>query len=63
MAKNLTAMWRPGFDCWVGKYPGEETATHASVPACRTPWTEEAGGLSKVSQTAPWLFFWVGESN
>lgn len=47
----------------LGRYPGEETATHASIPACRTPWTEESGGLSKVSQTAPWLFFWVGESN
>ena len=33
------------FDPWVRKDPlEEEMATHSSIPAWRTPWTEELGG-------------------
>ena len=33
------------FDPWVQKDPlEEEMATHSSIPAWRTPWTEEPGG-------------------
>ena len=37
---------RPGFDPWVGKIPPEkEMATHSSITAWKTPWTEEPGRL------------------
>ena len=29
----------------LGGAPGEGNGTHSSIPAWRTPWTEEAGGL------------------
>ena len=29
-----------------GRSPGEGMATHCSVPAWRSPWTEEPGGYS-----------------
>ena len=31
----------PGF----GRSPGEETATHSNILACRIPWREEPGRL------------------
>ena len=30
----------------LGRYPGEGMATHSSIFAWRTPWTEEPGGWS-----------------
>ena len=37
---------RRGFNPWVGGFPLEEgMATHSSILAWRTPWTEEPGGL------------------
>ena len=32
----------------LGRYPGEETATHSSVLAWRIPWAEEPGGLQSM---------------
>ena len=48
---------RCGFDPWVGKIPLErEMATHSSVTAWKTPWTEEPGGLQSMgSQERSWL--------
>ena len=49
--KNLPAtqetLKRLGFDPWVGKIPWrrEGMATHSSIYAWRTPWTEEHSGL------------------
>ena len=39
-----------GFDPWVRKiHPLEEgIATHSSILAWRTPWTEEPGGLQSI---------------
>ena len=31
--------------------PEKEMATHSSILAWRTPWTEERGGLQSMSQT------------
>ena len=47
MVKNLpTKQEIPGFDPWVGEDALEkEMATHSSILAWRTPWTEEPGGL------------------
>ena len=40
--KNLPAMWRPGFDPWVGKIPLEKgKATRSSILAWSIPWTAE----------------------
>ena len=36
---------RPGFSTWVGRIPEEEMATHCSILAWETPWTEEPAGL------------------
>ena len=37
-------MWLPSLG---GEDPWEKgMATHSSIPACRTPWTEEPGGYS-----------------
>ena len=34
------------FDPWIGKIPPEEgMATHSSIFAWKTPWTEKPGGL------------------
>ena len=46
MVKNPPAMW----ETWVRSLGWEDplekgTATHSSVLAWRTPWTEEPGGL------------------
>ena len=46
MVKNLPAMW----EIWVQslgqeKPLGEGKATHSSILAWRSPWTEEPGGL------------------
>ena len=44
--KNLAANAGDGFDPWVGKTPMEnEMATHSSILAWESPWTEEPGGL------------------
>ena len=47
--KNLPAMW----ETWVRSLGQEdplekEMATHSSILAWRTPWTEEPGGLHTV---------------
>ena len=39
---------RPGFESWVGKIPGKEIATHFSISAWGTPWTEDPGGLQSM---------------
>ena len=49
MAENLPAMW----ETWVQSLGGEDplengTATHSSILAWRTPWTEESGGLQSM---------------
>ena len=54
MAKNLPANAED--PPWVGKMPwSEKGATHSSILAWETPWTEEPGGLqsmgSQKSQT------------
>ena len=47
MVKNLPARLR--FDPWVGKIPLEkEMATHFTILAWRTPWTEEPGRLQSM---------------
>ena len=47
--KNLPAMQEtPGLIPGLGRSPGEEMATHSSILAWRTPWTEEPGGLQSV---------------
>ena len=55
--KNLTAMQETWVRCLDWEDPLEkEMATHSSIPAWRTPWTEEPGGLQIVvaeSQTRP----------
>ena len=44
--KNPPAMWRPGFDPWVGKIPWRRAwqPTPVFLPG-ESPWTEEPGGL------------------
>ena len=32
----------------LGRAPGEEMATHSSLPAWEVPWTEESGGLQSM---------------
>jgi len=40
---------RCGFNPWVGEIPlGKEMATHSSILAWKTPWTEEPGGLQSM---------------
>ena len=39
----------PGFDTWVGKYPGEGNGNPPSTLASRIPWTEEPGGLQSMA--------------
>ena len=34
--------------------PGKETATHSSIPAWRTPGTEEPGGLQAMESQMSW---------
>ena len=46
MVKNPSACRRPGFNPWVGKTPLEKAmASHSSILAWRTPWTEEPSRL------------------
>ena len=47
--KNLPALWRPGFDHWVGKIPGRRTwpPTPVLLPG-ESPWAEEPGGLQSM---------------
>ena len=53
MVKNLPAMQEtPGLIPGLGRSPGEEMATHSSILAWRTPWTEESGGLQSVHGVA-----------
>ena len=33
------------------KYVGKGMAAHSSILACRTPWTEEPGGLQSMGVT------------
>ena len=46
MVKNLPAMWRPGFNPWVGKIPWRRAWQNTPVflPG-ESPWTAEPGGL------------------
>ena len=47
MVKRLLAMQKTLVQSLGRKNPLEkEIATHSSIPAWRTPWTEEPGGLS-----------------
>ena len=47
--KNLAANAGDGFDPWVGKTPMEnEMATHSSILAWESPWTEEPGRLQSM---------------
>ena len=46
MVKGLPAMWKTQVRPLGLEDPlDKETATHASILAWRTPWTEESGGL------------------
>ena len=46
MVKNLRAMWETQVRSLGQEDPlKKEMATHSSVLAWRTPWTEELGGL------------------
>ena len=38
----------PGSIPGLGRFPGEGNATHSSIRAWRTPWTEEPGRLQSV---------------
>ena len=47
--KNLPVMQETlGLIPGSGRSPGEEMATHSSILAWRTPWTEEPGGLQSM---------------
>ena len=49
MVKNLPAMQETYVQSLCGEDPLEEgTATHASIPAWRIPWTEELSGLQSM---------------
>ena len=46
MVKNLPAMWEAQVRSLGQEDPLEKgMATHSSILACRTPWTEEPDGL------------------
>jgi len=46
MVKNLPAVWETGVGSLGQEDPLEKgMATHSSILAWRTPWTEELGGL------------------
>ena len=49
LVKNLHAMWRPGFDPWVGKIPWRKKwqPTPVFLPG-ESPRTEEPGGLQSM---------------
>ena len=46
--KNLPQCRRIGLQPRVRKIPWRRDGTHSSIPAWRTPWTEEPGGLATV---------------
>ena len=49
MVKNLPVMWETRVQSLGGEDPLErEIATHSSILAWRTPWTEEPGGLQSM---------------
>ena len=49
MIKNLPAMWETWVQSLGQEDPlGKEMATHSSILACETPWTEEPGGLQSM---------------
>ena len=49
MIKNLSAMWEAWVQLLGWEDPLEEgMATHSSILAWRTPWTEEPGGLQSI---------------
>ena len=49
MAKNLPAMWEMPVRSLNRENPLEKSmATHSSILAWRTPWTEEPGGLQTI---------------
>ena len=64
MVKNLPAVW----ETWVwflgGEDPLEEhIATHSTILAGRIPWTEEPGGLHRVTKNWIWLSDWTTIEN
>ena len=49
MAKHLSAMWESGVQSLGWEDPLEkEMATHSSILAWKTPWTEEPGRLQSM---------------
>ena len=49
MVKNLPAMWEAQVRSLGQEYPlEEEMETNSSIPAWRTPWTEEPGELQSM---------------
>ena len=49
MVKNLPAMWETQVWSLGREDPLEkEMETHSSIPAWRTPWSEEPGGLWRI---------------
>ena len=46
LVKNLSAMWRPGFELWLRKIPWRRKWQHTPLflPG-ESPWTEKPGGL------------------
>ena len=49
MVKNLPTMQETWVGCLGrGRAPEEGKATHPSILACRTPWTEEPDGLQSL---------------
>ena len=49
VVKNLRAMWETKVQSLGEEDPLEKgMATYSSILACRTPWTEEPGGLQSI---------------
>ena len=48
MVKNLPAMWRPEFNPWSGRSPGEGNGNPLQFLAWRIPRTEEPGRLQSL---------------
>ena len=59
MVKNLPANTRDvgvmGFLSGLGRFPGEEMATHSSILAWEIPWWTTVHEVSKGSETTQWL--------
>ena len=56
-AKESTCLHsRHRLDLWVGKIPWKEMATHSSILAWETPWTEEPGKLQSTGSQKSWAW-------